>query len=237
MRKLTQMVITLPLLVAPLALVAVVPAKAQVQDVDATGAVRLLAQSSTADAKCRYLKRSENTELRDYLTKAEVAAAEISTAAQAQKARQQGKRLGKQMACGETGQGLVLATLDAARRAMAAARAQQKTRKVAASRQPRRKIIVRRRAGRQFAPGPVVSNLIAYRQITEAYYLERRCLHLPRADTVRFWERVVASHNAVLRRYTKSQVAKAKQGAEIAAQSRGQCGARTARIVQSGYRG
>ncbi len=61
MRKLTHMVISLPLLVAPLALVGVAPVKAQqVQNVGPTGAVKLLAQSTTADAKCRYLTRSEN---------------------------------------------------------------------------------------------------------------------------------------------------------------------------------
>ncbi|VAV90347.1 hypothetical protein MNBD_ALPHA08-1523 [hydrothermal vent metagenome] len=237
MRKLTHMVISLPLLVAPLALVGVAPVKAQqVQNVGPTGAVKLLAQSTTADAKCRYLTRSENAELSDYLTKAEVGAAGMTTAGDAQQARRDGKKLGKTMACGQTGEGLVRATLDAARRAMAAARAQQKSKKVVTRQQPQRRIVVRRQSDRQLATIGNITSLTRYRRVTEAYYLERRCQTLPRSQAVRFWKKVVASHNAVLKKYTPSQVKKAKNGAEMAANNRGPCSSRTARIVQSGLR-
>lgn len=237
MRKLTQMVISLPLLVAPLALAGVAPVKAQEQDIGPVGAVKLLAQSNTADGKCRYLTGVENLELNDYLTKAEVGAAKMTSASAAQQARRDGTKLGKTMACGQTGEGLVRATLDAARRAMAAARAQQKRTKVVARQQPQRRIIVRRQSDRQLVPVANAASLTRYRRVTEAYYLERRCQHLPRAQAVRFWKKVVASHNAVLQKYSSSQVAKAKSGAEMAAQNRGSCGSRTAQIVKSGYRG
>ena len=237
MRKLTQMVISLPLLVAPLALASVAPVKAQeAQNVGPTGAVKLLAQSTTADRKCRYLTRSENSELSDYLTKAEVAAAKMTSAPAAQRARRDGKKLGKTMACGQTGEGIVRATLDAARRAMAAARAQQRKRKVVVRQQPKRRIIVRRQPDRQYTSIENASSLTRYRRVTEAYYLERRCQHLSRPMAVRFWKKVVASHNAVLKKYSSSQVAKAKSGAEMAAQNRGRCGSRTAQVVQSGFR-
>ncbi len=237
MRKLTHMVISLPLLVAPLALAGVAPVKAQeVQDVGPTGAVKLLAQSSVADRKCRYLTGGENGELRDYLTKAEVAAAQMVSAAEAQRARRDGNKLGKTMACGQTGEGLVRATLDAARRAMVAARAQRKTKKVVVRQQPQRQIVVRRPSDRQLAKVGNITSLTRYRRVTEAYYLERRCQTLPRSQAVRFWKKVVASHNAVLKKYTPSQVKKAKTGAEMAAKNRGPCSSRTARIVQSGFR-
>lgn len=237
MRKFTHLVISLPLLVAPLALAGVAPVKAEVQNVGATGAVRLLSQSTTADAKCRYLPGHENAELNDYAAKAEIAAARMTSAASAQHARRQGKKLGKTMICGQTGEGIVRATLDAARRAMAKVRAQRGKRRVAVRQSSNQRVIVRREAGRPIEMVRNASSLTRYRRVTEAYYLERRCQHLSRAKAVRFWKQIVASHNAVLRKYSTSQVAKAKSGAENAARNRGRCNSRTAQIVQSGYRG
>lgn len=237
MRKFTQLVISLPLLVAPLAFVSVAPVKAEVQNVGATGAVRLLSQSVTADAKCRYLARNENAELNGYAAKAEIAAAGMTSVASAKQARRNGKKLGKTMICGQTGEGIVRATLDAARRAMAAVRTHQSKRKVVLRKQPNRNGVVRRQADRQINVIINASSLTRYRRVTEAYYLERRCQHLSRSKAVQFWKKIVSSHNAVLRKYSSSQVAKAKSGAEMAARDRGRCNSRTAQIVQSGFRG
>jgi len=240
MRKLTHLVISLPLLVAPLALVGVSPLKAA-QNIGPTGAVKLLAQSRTADARCHHLSQREHAELNDYVAKAEIAAATMSSVAQAQSARRTGNKLGQGMTCDKNSEDLVRATLDAARRAMVAARAQTKKRR-SVSHQP-----VVRQAARQpvqsttdgtFATiSPKNTSLTRYRRVTEAYYLERRCQHLSRSKAMAFWKKIVSHHNAVLKKYNKSQVAKAKSGAEIAARKWGRCGSRTAQIVQAGYRG
>lgn len=237
MRKFNYLVISLPLLVASLAFASVAPVKAEVQNVGATGAVRLLSQSTTADAKCRYLAGHEHAELNDYAAKAEIAAAKMTSAASAQQARRHGKKLGKTMICGQTGEGIVRATLDAARRAMAAVRARQGKKRVVARKQPNRNVVMRHQPDRQIKVIKNVSSLSRYRRVTEAYYLERRCQHLTRSKAVRFWKKIVSSHNAVLRKYSTSQVAKAKSGAERAARNRGRCNSRTAQIVQSGFRG
>lgn len=240
MRNLTYMMMSLPLLVAPLTVMPTTFAKAAARNVGPTGAVKLLAQSRTADAKCHHLSSQEHAELDDYVAKAEIAAATMTTAAEAQSARRSGSKLGKEMACGQTSHDLVRATLDAARRAMVAARAQRKQ-KTIVQRKPRQP----RQLQASIAKQPEIkvvkaggsSSLTRYRRITEAYYLERRCQHLSRPNAVRFWKKIVSSHNAVLKKYSKSQVSKAKSGAERAARSWGKCGSRTAQIVKAGYRG
>ncbi|HFC04795.1 MAG TPA: hypothetical protein ENJ55_03735 [Rhizobiales bacterium] len=241
MRNLTHLVISLPLLATPLALANALPARAAAQNVGPTGAVKLLAESRTIDAKCNYLSSREHSELNDYVAKAEIAAATMTSAPEAQSARRTGNKLGKASVCGRTSEELVRATLDAARRAMVAARSQRKARTVA-RRQPRQqKRLVRiqpeTRSSTRIATVSNPTSLTRYRRMTEAYYLERRCQHLSRPEAVRFWKRVVASHNAVLQKYSVSQVSKAKSGAERAARGWGRCGSRTARIVQAGYRG
>ena len=233
MHKLTHFIISLPLLVAPLALAGTAPVKAA-QNIGPTGAVRLLAQSRTADAKCHHLNGREHLELNDYLAKAEIAAATMSSVSQAQSARRSGSKMGKSMACGQSSEELVRATLDAARRAMAAARSQSRKRR-AVRHQPQAR--VRQSDGVVINRSATSSSLTRYRRVTTAYYLERRCQHLSRSNAVRFWKKVVSSHNAVLQKYSSSQVSKAKSGAESAARGWGRCGARTARIVQAGYRG
>jgi len=237
MRRFTPLIISLPLLAAPLIFSGVNPANAQGQDIGPIGAVKLLAQSGSADAKCNHLTSPEHVELKDYLAKAEIAAATIVSASLAQDARRSGKKLGKATVCGRGSEELVRATLDAARRAMAQAIAQQQAKPVVrkqAQKQPqKKKHQVRNKKPRQILNA---TSLTRYRRVTEAYYLERRCQHLSRPKAVQFWKRIVSSHNAVLKKYSSAQVSKAKSGAERAARNRGICGSRTARIVKAGYR-
>lgn len=234
MRRLTSLVISLPLLATPLIFSGVSPVNAKEQNVGPIGAVRLLAQSGAADSKCHHLTSREHLELKDYLAKAEIAAATMASAPLAQDARRSGNKRGKSAVCGRGSEELVRATLDAARRAMAQAIAQRQPRQVVRQ-QPRNKTVETSISDQR----PIVNatSLTRYRRVTEAYYLERRCQHLSRSKAVRFWKRIVSSHNAVLRKYSALQVSKAKTGAERAARDRGSCGARTARIVKAGYGG
>lgn len=233
MRNYTQFVISLPLLVAPLIFVGTGQANAAAQNIGPTGAVKLLAQSRSADAKCKHLTNKEHAELDDYVAKAEIAAATMESAQEAKSARKSGNVAGKTMACGNSSEELVRATLDAARRAMAAARRDNKRKRVARKRAAAPTV----RAQPRLVSVGSASSLTRYRRVTEAYYLERRCQHLSRPKAVRFWKKIVASHNAVLRKYTTMQVSKAKSGAERAARGWGSCGSRTAKIVLAGYRG
>ena len=237
MRKLTHLVISLPLLVAPLSLAGVSPLKAAAQNIGPTGAVKLLAQSRTADARCHHLNAREHSELNDYVAKAEIAAAKMRSVSLARNARKTGNKLGKGMACGQHSEDLVRATLDAARRAMDAARSQQGNSRAVRYRPAGIQAPTRRQNGISVSISDKNASLAKYRRVTEAYYLERRCQHLPRSAAVAFWKKVVSTHYAVLKKYPKSKVSKAKSGAESAARNIGRCGTRTARIVKAGYRG
>ncbi len=239
MRKLSRIMISLPLLAAPLVLAIAMPgpAMAEVRNVGPSGALELLAQSRAADAKCKHLTGAEHAELVDYVAKAEVAVAARNGADAARASRQIGKGLGSKMACGRESEELVRATMDAARRAMDAARSETRTRRVV-----RREPVTRARAVyptkaviRNIAPAKGNTGLNGYRAVTAAYYLERRCNHLPRSQSMAFWKSVVAMHKSVLHKYSTSQVAKAKRQAERSARAKGRCGTRTAQIVRRGY--
>ncbi len=240
MKKLKGLVVSLPLLVVPLGLMMSGAAKAETINVGPSGAVKLLSQSASVNGKCNYLSASNHNELNSYLAKAEIAAASMDGTQEARSARKQGARLGKQMACSADSKELVVATLDAARRAMRAALAQKgsQTRKVA--RRPAPYVEKKVRIDPLLPRATIVvkrGSLTRYRKVTAAYYLERRCQHLSRTNAVRFWKRIVSRHNAVLSKYSTAQVAKAKRDAERAANAQGACGARTAQIVRAGYAG
>ncbi len=241
MSKFKGLVVSLPLLVIPLGLAMSSVVKAETVNVGPSGAVKLLSQSNAVNGKCNYLPASQKSELSGYLAKAEIAAASMDGTRQARTARKQGAKLGKQMACNSESQELVAATLDAARRAMRAAVAQKKRSRVkTAKRRPAPYVVKKVKIDPSLPRATIFTkkgSLTRYRKLTAAYYLERRCQHLSRAQAVDFWKRIVARHNAVLSKYSTSQVAKAKRDAETAANAQGACGARTAQIVRAGYAG
>lgn len=232
MRKLSTVFISLPVMFVSLAVFQGQPGLAETQNVGPTGAVRLLAQSRSVDARCKHLTAREHGELNDYVAKAEIGAAKMTSATEAQQARRAGSALGKAMACGRNSEELVRATLDAARRAMRVALANNKKHAT----RPQRLARAPQNNTQPALVASASSSLTGYRSVTEAYYLERRCQHLSRPAAVQFWRKIVARHQAVLRKYSQSQVAKAKSGARRAAQAQGRCGQRTARIVHAGLR-
>ncbi|HHI81766.1 MAG TPA: hypothetical protein ENJ99_01295 [Rhizobiales bacterium] len=248
MHKLSKALILLPLVTMSIAAASNGPASAEVRYVGPAGAVKLLAQSKAVNAKCNHLSASESSELSGYTAKAEIAVARMQGAGTARDARHAGIKQGKAMACGRGSEELVRASLDAARRAMAQAKGQRPR---TASLQPRQqqKPAPRPVIRRSLPPAsePVVriyrpegarenKSLTRYRRITTAYYLERRCQHLPPAKAMAFWKRIVASHKSVLKKYTSSQVARTMASARAAARARGACGNSTRRIVMAGYR-
>lgn len=235
--RIKSVVISVPLLVAPLAFLAPAPpVLAAPVNVGPEGALRLLAQSRTLDTRCKYLNAAEHGELEDYVAKAEIAVARTAGAQPAQDARRAGIRLGKKLKCGPDARELVSATMDAARRAIRQVRA-QRIKRVTKPRTERRRVVA------QSIPAPKGKglnksiSLDGYRRVATAYYLERRCQHLSRANAMAFWKQIVARHNAVLKKYEPGAVKRAQTRAQLNARAKGRCGARTAQIVKAGYHG
>jgi hypothetical protein len=86
-------------------------------------------------------------------------------------------------------------------------------------------------------PGPGYGSAInRYGRRLEAYFLDRRCRHLTRPDSARFWQSIVQDQRNAARESGSYAVAAVQQRARMIA-SRGWCGRNTVRRVIDGYRG
>lgn len=238
MRSLLRLLITLPVMAAPL--IAMPPKPAASQTLGATEAVKLLATAKAADAKCSHLAQADREELSDYLARAEIASVRLASTADVRAAIAAGRSSGENALCGADELAEIDATLGAARQAMAAVRRQE----VEAVRQPEGDRATRRRnaarpprlmaasAAELRVPGE--GGLGRYANQAMAYYVERRCRHLSRKETQAFWNHIVKRHAAALASNKRGRVAAALRGAEAAADGRA-CGAETAGLVKSAY--
>jgi hypothetical protein len=238
MRKLSQMLITLPLLAAPF--MALKPAAAE--PFTPLAAVELLAKSKAADAKCGFLSGEESQELSDYVARGEIAAAQQTSVDETRAALAQGRKLGAATICGPDAKAELGETLLAARQAMAsvgaedtpppedsAAAAAEPVKKKQVAQAPRAAPPLEERRGK--LPG-----LKGYGGKAFAYYLDRRCGHLSRAQARRFYAAIIRMHDEALAASGKATVAKALRAAEAKAKTVS-CGSQSASLVKSGYAG
>ncbi len=201
---------------------------AAVQELGPSQAVEILAKSRAINANCQFLSKPEHQELSDYVAKAEVAAAGTIGAARANKAVHTGTSAGQSATCNNDSEITVRATMDAARRAIAASAesAQQKSQTVKA-----------RRTGAPSATSDRIAGSSArYSRLAAAYYVERRCQHLSHAQAIDFWKRIVRMHNYVLTSQGPDVLTAAKSRAIARAKSKRGCNASTAQMVRASYR-
>ena len=192
MLKFSQFLITLPLLVLPLAALATKPALAETVGIER--ALELLAKSVVVDNKCNVLTVSERDELSTYVAKAEVAAAEKTTLDVTRSALSAGKKQGQAATCGTEASQEVKQTLIAAREAINAATQEESVPAEPVAAIP--------------APAPK-SGLSAYGRVIEIYFLERRCTYLSKRKINSFYKAVVRNHqrpyrNSANRRFPRS---------------------------------
>ena len=227
MGRLLHILITLPLIVSPLSLLAGDPSHAAT--LSQADALRLLAKSKAADTKCNILGANEADELASYLARAEIAMAQRNSVEDTQSTIAVGKTLGSAASCDTATTDEVNGTLDAARRAMAAV-------EEAESRDSQSLFRVKpgRAKAEESAGSRMTVTVERYRQQAFAYYLERRCRHLPARQARSFWSSIVRQHGAALRRDGGRKVAAALRRAEASAEST-PCGSESRRIVRAGY--
>jgi hypothetical protein len=226
MGRLLHMLITLPLIVSPLFLLASGPSHAAT--LSQADALRLLAKSKAANTKCNILGAVEADELASYLARAEIAMTQRSSVEDTQGTIAVGKALGSAATCDTGTADEVNGTLDAARRAMVAV-------EDAESKNSRSVFRVKPdRAKAEESAGSRTVTVDRYRQQAFAYYLERRCRHLPARQARSFWLSIVRQHKAALRRDGGRKVAAALRRAEASAEST-PCGLESRRIVRAGY--
>lgn len=235
MSVLTRVVISVPIAVGSWMLGMNAMTAAASQNIGPAQALELLSRSRTVDAKCKFLSVPEHVELGDYVAKAEIVTAGREGVGRAKSAVNSGIAQGKTMTCDRESEIVVRATMDAARRAMDEVRAQGAKPVQATAQQPkaksedsRKKLAVRNEA---------LSNgaLKRYSDEAAAYYVERRCRHLSQSQVIQFWRKIAAKHNALLGRFGPDAVRAAKNEAISRSRASGRCGARTVKIVKSGY--
>lgn len=227
MRIASKIVISLPLL-AGAWMVGIGSMSAAVQDLRPSEAVELLARSEAIDVKCRHLSGAEHDELRDYVARAEVAVASQTSAARAGAAINKGAAAGNATSCGRESEITVRATMDAARRAIAASRNAQP--EPAAPR-------AQTAALRTSEPAVGARGKPArYARLAAAYYVERRCKHLSHAQAVDFWKRIVRMHKSVLSSHGPDALTRAKSRAIAKSKSMRRCNSNSAKLVRASYR-
>ncbi len=230
MRSFSKIVISLPLL-AGAWIVGTGSMNAAVQEFGASQAVEILARSESIDARCRYLSASEHQELQDYVAKAEVAAAGSAGAERASDAIRAGSAAGKTAKCNRLSEITVRATMDAARRA------------VAANMEPASAPVKKKRRAKKIRTSAPTNGTVRmsgsaarYRRLAAAYYVERRCQHLSHAQAVDFWRRIVNLHNRVLTTHGPDALSAAKSQAIAHAKAKRRCNMGTAKLVRTSYR-
>jgi hypothetical protein len=249
MNSLLHYTITVPLLALPAAIA--LPKFALAGNPSPVQALELLATSKEIDAKCKQLSTGERQELSDYVARAEIAIARRTSAADAQSAITIGKAKGKAATCNEASQAQVRDMLTAARRAMA-----NLPKRVAENGdglviEDKSTVPMRPSLDDQAPPLPLAqpeqsapksfvkrfpghNMLQSYGAAAMAYYVERRCNHLPYPQARAFWNLIVERHGEALANNKRRAVAATLHTAQARADAMS-CGAQTAELVKQNY--
>ncbi len=224
-----SLLVTLPLVVLPAAVLAASPARASGSP--ALEAVSILSRARAANDKCKFLSASERAELARYGARAEMASASQTSAEATRAAVATGSAQGRSAACSGANESDVRDTLSAAREAIAESNRSA----------PRRPAPEPRRVTRASVPGDGeqhrlrdASGLGFYARVVSAYYLERECRSLGSSRGNRFWHAIVEIHGDTVQRFGKRAVAPLKQRAETNAQGTS-CGSKVQQRIAEAY--
>ena len=226
--------ITLPLFMGTLNAVAFA------EPVTPEQATELLAKSQTIDSKCSFLNTAAHNDLSHFVARAEIALATQQSVATASAALARGKALGKAATCGDAERVEVSGILAAAK--SASLQAPQSMPQVAAvepqpvatleppidqSAEPGMLAAVEvkpRLSGapvKKVAVKPLKLNLAkglgSYVNLTQRYYLERRCGSMGSHAIAALYQNVVATHNRTLQAFGRASTAAAMHRAEALA--------------------
>ena len=210
MTKYAQLVTAVALLTLPFSNLAWQPAFAETVGIER--ALVLLAKTTVVDDKCHILTVSERDELSNYISRAEVSAAEKTTVEITRSSLAAGKQAGKRTACDEQARADVKDTLMAAREAIKTVTQKEQ---VAAAKPPAKLASLEKLPAVAVAAVPVTTgNLSSYARITEAYFLERRCTYLSKREITSFYNAVLKNHAAAIAQFGKPAVSAARKHAE-----------------------
>lgn len=233
MTKFLNMLITLPVVIMPVAILNIDPAAAEM--VSPSQALQIMAKSEAASVKCGVLIGSERNELKQYIARAEIAAAQRLGPEEANATVLSGRAAGKSVSCNGAATAEIYDTLNAARVAVAQADSGRRAKsspfpksravRLSNSAQP---VLVERQ------PAAPRGSLGRFQQVSTAYFIEKRCRFLPTSRAHNFWQSVLGAQSEAMAANSRRQVnAILKQARATAARTA--CDSRAARLVRSAY--
>ena len=243
---------------AVLALMSAAPSSASASPVGLDiSTFETIAVGHAVDQKCRKLSSAEREDLATHAAYAETAAVKKNGSGSVMAVR---KRASAAAKCDGSAKSKAMAGLKAGRnfeqlyvneakskvRSARKARKRKKNRSIAGV-QPRQKpnnhaafATASARAGvsgsSQSVSGKKIHKLRRFTMQTQAYYIQRRCRHLPYAQDLSFWKMIAASHKRLVRTLGSGPVSRAQRRAKSAAH-RARCGHKTEKQVIAGLRG
>jgi hypothetical protein len=201
--KLARLVISLPLLIVPLA--GLVHQPAQAGELSAAQGLTILAMAQTADRRCHVLSAAEHGELASYRSRAEMAALTLVSKQQRNTAIAEGVARGKAAPCTAATAADIRETLKAAREAVAAADGRVPDSKPDS-------VDVMKPAG---SADPVT--LATYTRLVKPYFADLRCHNLSGGDARRYFRAVVRLQRGMIKKFGTPAVADAQLKAKRAA--------------------
>ncbi len=207
--------ITLPFLLGTLI------ASANAEIVSPEQATELLAKSQTIDRKCNFLTAAEHSTLSNLVARAEIALAQQQSVADASAALARGKAAGKTAYCSEEERTEVTSTLSAAQIASAQAAAPAP---IIVTAEPALQTM-EKRARKKIEDGVAVkkskqktpTTLLSYANLTQHYYLQRRCGTMGSHAINALYKNVVATHQRTVQTFGKVSTAAAMHRAKTLA--------------------
>ena len=233
MARLLNTLITLPVIILPVAVLTISPAAAEM--VSPTEALEILAKNEAASAKCGVLMRSEQAELKQYVARAEIAATRRMGPEDANATVLSGRSAGKAMSCSGAATAEIYDTLNAARVAVVQADGRRQTRpslfpksrsvRLSNSTAP---VILERE------PPQSRGSLGRFQQVSTAYFIEKRCRFLSYSRARNFWQSVLGAQSEAMAANSRNKVNAILKQARATA-TRTACDSRAARLVRSAY--
>jgi hypothetical protein len=178
---------------------------AQATEDMAVQATELLARSQALNTKCNFLKKSDQRELANLVSRAEQALSRKTNATSAQAVMNRGRRSGAVTACSKA-EGADIANILLAARTAITQQASNATRsKIKSYKQARPTPKI---ATTQTSLKPrSTAGLALYASLTEHYYVARRCNTMSPRSISNLYKTVVSTHYSVLSRFGRAAVA------------------------------
>jgi hypothetical protein len=181
------------------------PKTASAEPIAAEQATQLLARSQALEEKCKFLTGAQRDELSAFVAKAEVAMVAKSSVQATKSIISVGRTQGKAAACTDAERADIVDIISAAQQAtsrkiqVVQAPVPNKPVLVATKiEKPKAAISISKKPDIEVKSAPIKSGLGQYAQLTQRYYLARRCNSMSNGSINSLYKNVVSTHRNVV---------------------------------------